>query len=74
MGITGRDSTLNAPHPAPIHAVPCNPHNPWHCRWVGVTGRDSTLNGKSIRTRPCKDLSLAFLYATTPHMFSSECE
>lgn len=41
-------------------------------RWVGVTGRQSTLNGQPITTRPCKDLGLAFLYATTPHMFSGE--
>ncbi|GAX82133.1 hypothetical protein CEUSTIGMA_g9561.t1 [Chlamydomonas eustigma] len=43
-------------------------------RWLGVTGRPSTLNGKPIRTRPCKDPKLAFLYATTPHMFSGTTE
>ena len=71
--------TACSTHPSrpPGSCSPCNPGNPCNpCgrRWVGVTGRDSTLNGKPIRTRPCKDLSLAFLYATTPHMFSSECE
>lgn len=38
-------------------------------RWVGVVGRPTTLNGTELRTRPCPDVKLAYLYATTPHMF-----
>ncbi|KAG2490552.1 hypothetical protein HYH03_010946 [Edaphochlamys debaryana] len=43
-------------------------------RWVGVAGRPTTLNGAPLRTRPCPDVKLAYLYATTPHMFSGENE
>lgn len=43
-------------------------------RWLGVQGRPSTFNGKPITTRPCTDISLAYLYATTPHMFSGATE
>lgn len=43
-------------------------------RWLGVDGRPSTLNGKHINTRKCSDISLAYLYATTPHMFSGATE
>jgi inositol-phosphate phosphatase/L-galactose 1-phosphate phosphatase/histidinol-phosphatase len=42
-------------------------------RWQGLAGRQSTLNGTPIRTRPCPDVKLAYLYATTPHMFSGGC-
>ena len=38
-------------------------------RWVGVLGRSSTLNGNIITTRQCPNISSAYLYATTPHMF-----
>ncbi len=41
-------------------------------RWQGVAGQPSTLNGAPIRTRQCPELRLAYLYATTPHMFSGE--
>ncbi|GIL71648.1 hypothetical protein Vretifemale_2164 [Volvox reticuliferus] len=43
-------------------------------RWVGVVGRPTTLNGQTLRTRPCTDVKLAYLYATTPHMFSGDNE
>ncbi|PNW70525.1 hypothetical protein CHLRE_17g723550v5 [Chlamydomonas reinhardtii] len=43
-------------------------------RWLGVVGRPTTLNGQPLRTRPCPDVKLAYLYATTPHMFSGESE
>lgn len=39
-------------------------------RWLGCKGRPSTLNGASISTRACDDVSKAYLYATTPHMFA----
>jgi len=38
-------------------------------RWVGAEGRLTTLNGRPVRTRPCADIGMAWLYATTPHMF-----
>lgn len=41
-------------------------------RWLGVKGSKTTLNGANVSTRSCGgDLSEAYLYATTPHMFSS---
>ncbi|GLC34125.1 hypothetical protein PLESTF_000166800 [Pleodorina starrii] len=43
-------------------------------RWVGVVGRPTTLNGQQLRTRTCPDVKLAYLYATTPHMFSGDNE
>jgi inositol-phosphate phosphatase/L-galactose 1-phosphate phosphatase/histidinol-phosphatase len=38
-------------------------------RWVGCEGKLTSFNGKSVRVRPCKDISEAWLYATSPHMF-----
>ncbi|KAK9803105.1 hypothetical protein WJX73_003979 [Symbiochloris irregularis] len=38
-------------------------------RWLGVAGQPSTLNGQQISCRPCEDLSKAYLFATSPHMF-----
>lgn len=43
-------------------------------RWVGVQGRQTTLNGVEINTRKCNDVSSAYLYATTPHMFEGATE
>ncbi|MEW5299246.1 MAG: hypothetical protein WDW38_003341 [Sanguina aurantia] len=43
-------------------------------RWLGVAGQPTTLNGVAIQTRPCPELKLAYLYATTPHMFSGATE
>ncbi|GIL46393.1 hypothetical protein Vafri_3390 [Volvox africanus] len=43
-------------------------------RWVGVVGQPTTLNGQTLRTRPCTEVKLAYLYATTPHMFSGDNE
>jgi len=43
-------------------------------RWLGVAGKPSTLNGQPISTRPCQDISKAYLYATTPHMFEGASE
>lgn len=43
-------------------------------RWVGIEGKPTTLNGQPINTRPCPNLSDAYLYATTPHMFSGTNE
>jgi len=43
-------------------------------RWVGVAGRASLFNGREIRTRPCASLTSAWLYATTPDMFTGANE
>lgn len=43
-------------------------------RWLGVSGRQTTLNGESISTRKCTEVSSAYLYATTPHMFEGKTE
>lgn len=39
-------------------------------RWVGVQGKPTTCNGEVVTTRPCPEISAAWLYATTPDMFS----
>ncbi len=41
-------------------------------RWVGARGRPATFNGDAVRVRACKDVSEAWLYATSPHMFEDD--
>ena len=43
-------------------------------RWIGVVGRQSVFNGQPITTRACTDLSKAYMYSTTPLMFTGVCE
>ncbi|MQL82611.1 hypothetical protein Taro_015114 [Colocasia esculenta] len=43
-------------------------------RWIGITGRRTTLNGGEVCTRQCNDLSKAYLYTTSPHLFSEDAE
>ncbi|KAF8109559.1 hypothetical protein N665_0094s0028 [Sinapis alba] len=43
-------------------------------RWIGMSGRRSKLNGEDISTRSCPILSQAYLYTTSPHLFSEEAE
>ncbi|CAK9276200.1 unnamed protein product [Sphagnum jensenii] len=44
-------------------------------RWVGIQGQVSMLNGDAIQTRAsCDLLKNAYLYTTSPHMFSGESE
>lgn len=43
-------------------------------RWIGITGKRTTLNGQEISTRTCADLSEAYLYTTSPHLFSGDAE
>lgn len=43
-------------------------------RWVGIIGRTTTLNGEEISTRSCPKLSQAYLYTTSPHLFSGDAE
>ena len=38
-------------------------------RWVGIEGRTTTFNGNKVNVRSCKDISKAWLYATSPQMF-----
>lgn len=41
-------------------------------RWLGVAGQPTTLNGAAISTRACEDVGSAYMYSTTPHMFSGD--
>lgn len=43
-------------------------------RWLGISGRPTTLNGKDVCTRNCRDISLAYLYTTSPHLFDGASE
>ncbi|CAN8276591.1 unnamed protein product [Cochlearia groenlandica] len=43
-------------------------------RWIGISGRRTKLNGDDISTRSCPKLSQAYLYTTSPHLFSVEAE
>ena len=41
-------------------------------RWLGVSGQQSTLNGQPIQVRACPTLDRAYMYSTSPIMFSGE--
>jgi len=41
-------------------------------RWIGVAGQATTLNGAPVATRPCAELKLALLNATSPDMFVAD--
>ncbi len=41
-------------------------------RWIGGLGFPTQLNGSTLKVRTCPSLSLAALYATTPHMFEGQ--
>lgn len=41
-------------------------------RWVGAADRPTLRNGQPARIRPCPDLGEAWMYATTPEMFSGD--
>ncbi|CAI9786378.1 unnamed protein product [Fraxinus pennsylvanica] len=43
-------------------------------RWIGTSGRRTTLNGQEISTRSCPQLSKAYLYTTSPHLFAGDAE
>ncbi|KAJ4827487.1 Bifunctional phosphatase IMPL2, chloroplastic [Turnera subulata] len=43
-------------------------------RWIGISGRRTTLNGEELSTRTCSALSQAYLYTTSPHLFSGDAE
>jgi histidinol phosphatase-like enzyme (inositol monophosphatase family) len=41
-------------------------------RWLGVDGQPSTLNGQPARVRACPTLDRAYMYSTSPIMFSGD--
>nr|QKY15224.1 inositol monophosphatase family protein (HISN) [Polytomella parva] len=43
-------------------------------RWVGADGYPSLLNGEVISTRTCSSLAHAYLYTTSPQLFSGPTE
>jgi len=43
-------------------------------RWLGIAGVPTTLNNTPISTRPCLEVNSAYMYATTPHMFTGASE
>jgi inositol-phosphate phosphatase / L-galactose 1-phosphate phosphatase / histidinol-phosphatase len=43
-------------------------------RWIGVEGKQSVLNGKPIKTRKCNEVESAYMYTTTPDMFTGASE
>eukprot|EP00897_Mesotaenium_endlicherianum_P001543 jgi/Mesen1/1416/ME001303S00463 len=43
-------------------------------RWLGVKGQTTRFNGNPIQTRACSSLSNAYLYSTSPHLFSGPTE
>ncbi|RAL39715.1 hypothetical protein DM860_003248 [Cuscuta australis] len=43
-------------------------------RWIGISGRCTTLNGQEVCVRSCENLSQAYLYSTSPHLFYGEAE
>jgi inositol-phosphate phosphatase/L-galactose 1-phosphate phosphatase/histidinol-phosphatase len=38
-------------------------------RWIGAQGQPTTFNGDKVKVRTCKDISKAWIYATSPQMF-----
>ncbi|CAN6984100.1 unnamed protein product [Brassica rapa subsp. trilocularis] len=43
-------------------------------RWIGMSGRRTKLNGEDISTRSFPILLQAYLYTTSPYLFSEEAE
>ncbi len=43
-------------------------------RWLGISGQATTLNNTPISTRTCPEVESAYMYATTPHMFTGASE
>ena len=41
-------------------------------RWLGVAGQQSTFNGRPIGVRACPSLDHAYMYSTSPIMFSGD--
>uniref|UniRef100_A0A803Q9T1 histidinol-phosphatase n=1 Tax=Cannabis sativa TaxID=3483 RepID=A0A803Q9T1_CANSA len=43
-------------------------------RWIGINGRKTTLNGEEVSTRSCANISQAYMYTTSPHLFKEEAK
>lgn len=46
-------------------------------RWIGIKDGESfqtTLNNEPIKVRSCAEISSAYLYSTSPHLFSGQSE
>ena len=43
-------------------------------RWAGASGHPARHNGDIVRVRPCRDLSLAAVFASSPHSSSRDNE
>lgn len=43
-------------------------------RWLGITGGPTRFNGKDVHTRTCDDLADAWMYSTSPAMFTGPDE
>ncbi|XP_028765729.1 bifunctional phosphatase IMPL2, chloroplastic isoform X2 [Neltuma alba] len=43
-------------------------------RWIGISGKKTRLNGQEVSSRSCTNLSHAYLYTTSPHLFSGDAE
>ncbi|KAK4258596.1 hypothetical protein QN277_005031 [Acacia crassicarpa] len=43
-------------------------------RWIGISGKKTRLNGQEVCSRSCANLSHAYLYTTSPHLFSGDAE
>ncbi len=41
-------------------------------RWIGAAGHPTRYQGQPVKVRPCADLALAVLAASSPHMFGTE--
>ncbi|XP_062076825.1 bifunctional phosphatase IMPL2, chloroplastic isoform X2 [Humulus lupulus] len=43
-------------------------------RWIGMSGRKTILNGEEVSTRSCANISQAYMYTTSPHLFNEEAK
>ncbi|OHC77798.1 MAG: histidinol-phosphatase [Rhodospirillales bacterium RIFCSPLOWO2_12_FULL_58_28] len=41
-------------------------------RWTGAEGRPTLYNDRPVKARPCSDMAEAWLYATSPQMFTGD--
>ncbi len=41
-------------------------------RWIGATGHPTRYQGNAVHVRPCDELGLAVLAASSPHMFGTQ--
>lgn len=73
VGAEGHPTTLNGmPNSDGMDSVAVPPCQPLSGR-AALMARDNTA-GNPVETRKCADLSSAYMYCTTPHMFSGATE